>query len=125
MPDRQSQYNAVTAAAAQWFAAVQDFDAKHAADIAAKDASNAAYRAFNAVSDRLADGARGYTDEQIIEARQLKIKYEKLRPLYDVAFQATSAASTARNDAWQKLAAATEDCKTNPGELENMGGTIL
>jgi hypothetical protein len=124
MPNRQQQADRVTAALADWVNKSVAFDNAHAADMAAMQASNDAFRAFNAVSDRLAEGARGYTDEQIIEARQLKIKREKARKVYDDAFLVTAAASTARNDARATLLNAVT-ALDQTGEQENMGGTIL
>lgn len=124
MPNRDAQAQAVSNALAQWLTAVKDFDSKHAADIQALAASNAAFAAYNQVA-WMTNEHSGATPQQKIDAYQKQLMWEQLRGAYDQAFAATSAASAVRNAAQNALNSAAAVCGTNPGESENMGGTII
>lgn len=121
---RDDQAKAVGDALAQWLAAAKSFDAAHAADVAALKESNEAFTAYNLVAYKLIEHT-GATEEEQIDALQKKIAYNAALKRYNDAFAVTAAASKGRNDARAILRPAVDALDTNPGEIENTGGTII
>lgn len=117
---RKAQADVVRSLANDWETAANLFDAKTTALEAAQDKSLEAGKAYNQVAWMLSGDARGVTDEQKIEALQLKIAADKAAALVPPLFQAATDASQARGSIELAIDKATDQLKDNPGAVEKV-----